>query len=54
MKPQPPPNVPGNTPAERLSNALRSALTVSKAEILKVEAQWKAGRAKKKLVKKPS
>ena len=29
MKPEPAPNVPGNTPGERMSNALRMVLTVS-------------------------
>lgn len=41
MKPQPAPNVPGNTDAERMSNALSMVLTVSKKELLKKEAQLK-------------
>ncbi len=41
MKPLPAPNVPGNTEAERMSNALRTVLTVSKADLLKKEARIK-------------
>jgi hypothetical protein len=39
MKPQPAPNVPGDTEAERMSNALRMVLSVSKKELLKEEAK---------------
>jgi len=42
MKPAPAPNVPGNTPAERISNALRMVLAVSKEDLLKEERKWKA------------
>jgi hypothetical protein len=52
MKPLPPPHVPGNTDAERMDNALRTVLTVSKADLLKAEAKWKRGREKKKRAKK--
>ena len=52
MKPLPPPNVPGNTDAERFDNAVRKILTVSKEEILKREAKWKQGRREKKRAKK--
>ena len=38
MKLVPAPNVPGNTDAGRMSNALSMALTVSKADLLKKEA----------------
>jgi hypothetical protein len=48
MKPTPAPNVPGNTEAERMDNALRKVLTVSKADLLKEEAKWKRARARKK------
>jgi hypothetical protein len=50
MKPLPAPNVPGNTEAERMSNALRKVLTVSKADLLKEEAKWKRARAKRRKV----
>jgi hypothetical protein len=52
-KPLPAPNVPGNTPSERMSNALRMVLTVSKEDLLRKEAQVKRARDKK-LAKKPS
>jgi hypothetical protein len=48
MKPLPVPNVPGNTDAERMSNALRMVLTVSKADLLKEEARLKRASAKKR------
>jgi hypothetical protein len=54
MKPLPAPNVPGNTDAERMSNALRKVLTVSKEDLLKEEAKWKRARARKKRATKPS
>jgi hypothetical protein len=55
MKPAPAPNVPGNTPSERLSNALRMVLTVSKEDLLKREARLKrANEKKREKVKKPS
>jgi hypothetical protein len=53
-KPAPPPNVPGKTDAERMSNALTKVLTVSKADLLKEEAKWKRTQARKKRSKKPS
>ncbi len=40
-KPLPAPSVPGETPAERMSNALRMVLTVSKKDLLKKEARVK-------------
>ena len=52
MKPHPVPNVPGNTEAERMSNALRMVLSVSKKELQKRETEWKRMRAKKKRAKK--
>ena len=48
MKPQPAPTVPGNTDAERMSNALRAVLTVSKTDLLKREAQQKRKRDRKR------
>lgn len=52
MKPQPAPNVPGKTDAERMSNALRMVLTVSKKDLLKKEAQAKRTSGKRQ-TKKP-
>jgi hypothetical protein len=54
MKPLPAPDVPGNTDAERFDNALRKILTVSKADLLKAETNWKRARARKKRAKKPA
>jgi hypothetical protein len=48
MKPQPAPNVPGDTDAERMSNALRAVLTVSKTDLLKREVQLKRKRDRKR------
>ena len=48
MKPQPAPEVPGNTDAERMSNALRMVLTVAKEAILKAEAKLKQAKEKKR------
>ena len=48
MKPLPAtPHVPGNTDAERMNNALRAVLTVSKIDLLKREAQQKRKRERK-------
>jgi hypothetical protein len=53
-KPAPAPHVPGNTDAERMDNALRKILTVSKEDLLKEEAKWKRTRARKKRATKPN
>lgn len=53
MKPLPTPHVPGNTDAERMSNALRMVLKVSKVDLLKKEAREKRANDKKR-AKKPS
>lgn len=53
MKPLPAPHVPGNTDAERMSNALRMVLKVSKTDLLKKEAREKRASDKKR-AKKPS
>ena len=50
----PSPDVPGNTDAERFSNAIRKVLTVSKADLLEAEAKWKRARARKRRAKKPA
>jgi hypothetical protein len=52
MKPSPAPNVPGDTEAERMDNAVRKMFTVSKDELLKEEAKQKKGRDRKKQAKK--
>jgi hypothetical protein len=54
MKPEPAPSVPGNTEAERMSNALSMVLTVSKKDLLKKEARLRRSNALKKSRKKPS
>lgn len=51
MKPLAAPNVPGNTDAERFSNAVSRMFSVSKDELLKREAKWKRTRARKKRAK---
>ena len=52
MKPLPPPHVPGKTEFERFDNALRQILTVSKSDLLKMEAQEKSTKERKKRAKK--
>lgn len=52
MKPHPAPTVPGNTPGERMSNALRTVLAVSKVELLEQEARLKRPSLKKRVAKK--
>ena len=54
MKPEPAPSVPGNTEGERMSNALRIVLTVSKEDLLKKEARVKRANDKKRAAKKLS
>ena len=51
MKPAPAPNIPGETEAERMDNAVRQIFTVSKEDILKREEEWKREQAKKKQAK---
>ncbi len=48
MKPAPAPEVPGNTEAERMDNAVRKMFTVSKEDYLKEEARLKKNRDRKK------
>jgi hypothetical protein len=52
MKPLPPPEVPGNTEAERMNNALSMVLRVSKADLVKEEARLKRKSEKKRAAKK--
>lgn len=53
MKPLPPPNIPGNTEAERMDNAVRRMFSVSKADLLREEAKEHQQRERKKRTKKP-
>jgi hypothetical protein len=48
MNPLPAPKVPGNTDAQRMDNAVRTMLAVSKEELLKRDAAWQKSRPKKK------
>ena len=47
MKPLPPPNVPGETEAARMDNAVRMLFKANKAEYVKPEREPKKKRAKK-------
>jgi hypothetical protein len=49
---KPAPNVSGDTPAERLSNALSRVLRVSKADLLKEEARLRRTSGKKRAKRK--
>ena len=48
MKPAPAPEVPGNTVAERMDNAVKKLFTESKEDYLKKEARLKKLRERKK------
>jgi hypothetical protein len=48
MKPLPPPNVPGNTPWEKMDNALRTILKVPKEAVVKQEAAERTKRERLK------
>lgn len=48
MKPTPAPDVPGNTPWEKLDSAVRKVFTVSKDDLLKAEATKPRQRGKKR------
>jgi hypothetical protein len=48
MKPLPAPNVPGNTPWEKMDNAMRMVLKVPKEAVLKQEAKEKRQLERKK------
>jgi hypothetical protein len=54
MKPLPAPEVPGNTEAERMDNAVRKMFSVSRETVLKREADWKRSQARKKRARKPA
>jgi hypothetical protein len=53
MKILPSPEVPGETPWQRLDNAFRQVLTVPKEALVKEEAKEKAAREKKRAAKRP-
>ena len=53
MNPLPPPNVPGETDAERMENAVRKRFSVSKDAYLKEGARLKRARDRKR-AKKPA
>jgi hypothetical protein len=50
--PQPPPNVPGETEAERMKNAVRIMFNVPKGAYLKEEARLKRARVRKRASRK--
>lgn len=52
MKPQPPPEVRGKTPWQRLDNAVRAVFSVPKDKLLKEEARLKKLSQKKRVKKK--
>jgi hypothetical protein len=54
MKTPPPPEVPGNTEAERFDNAVRHTFTVSKEEMQRREAEWQRTHQAPKPTKKIS
>jgi hypothetical protein len=51
MNPLRPPNVPGDTEAERMKNAIRVMFSVPKATYLAEEARLKRARARKRAEK---
>jgi hypothetical protein len=48
MKSQPAPDVPGNTPWQRLGNAVRGVLSVSKEAVREEEARQKKSNQRRK------
>ncbi len=52
MKPALPPDIPGNTEAEKFDNAVRRMFSASKEDLRKAEAKWKRAQARKKRTKK--
>ena len=51
MRPLPPPDVPGETEALRMDNAVRQMFSVSKDAYLKEEARLKRARGRKRAKK---
>jgi hypothetical protein len=54
MKPAPPPQVAGNSEAEKFDHAVRKLFTVSKEDYLKEEARLKKARERKRRGKRPT
>ena len=54
MKPLPAPNVPGETEAARMDNAVRLLFSASKEAFVKQETKHKKARERKKRAKKTS
>jgi hypothetical protein len=52
MKPHPPPDVPGNTEAEKFDNAVRKMFSVSKEAFLQAEEEYQRTKPAKKRGKK--
>jgi hypothetical protein len=52
--PNPPPDVPGTTDAERMKNAVRQMFSVSKEAYLKEEARLKRTRDRKRDKNRPA
>lgn len=52
MKPQLAPHVPGNTPWEKLDNAVRTVFSVPKEALLKEQARLREAKEQKKRKKK--
>lgn len=53
MKPANPPiDVPGSTPFQKMDNLFRAVIAVPKAEIDRREEEWKRGQPKKRRLKK--
>jgi hypothetical protein len=52
MKPLPAPDVPGDTEAARMDNAVRMLFSASKADFVKQESKHKQAKERKKRAKK--
>jgi hypothetical protein len=48
MKPHPPPDVPGNTEAEKFDNAVRKMFSVTKEAFLEAEEEYQRTKPAKK------
>jgi hypothetical protein len=54
MKPLPAPDVPGNTPWEKMDNAVRKVFSVSKEALVKEEKKRERVRARKRAARPKS